>query len=91
MTCGSQGSCSVSVSSTVSGTDPSLPYDRSRCDSECPLCEKQYIGKGSRKSLAKHVKDKHQPNPDHPRFKVWLEASARSWCVVCASSFTGGL
>ena len=67
---------------------PSLPYDSSRCDHDCPLCAKQFEGKDCRKVLAKHVRDKHRPNPDHPRFKAWLTASRRSWCPDCASSYS---
>ena len=46
------------------------------------------MGKDCKKVLAKHVKDKHAPDPDNVRFKVWMEASHRSWCMGCASSFS---
>ena len=76
----------VTTNATVITEPPDLPYDSSRCNQECPLCTKRFA-KDSRKELAKHV-NKHSPNPDHPRFKSWLVASQRSWCSVCASSYS---
>ena len=70
---------------------PSLPYNPSRCDHDCPLCERQFlVGAACRKSLAKHVRDKHEPNlnPNHPRFLVWMEASERCWCLDCGFSYS---
>jgi len=76
---------------TLDVLPPSLPYNPSRCDHDCPLCERQFlVGAACRKSLAKHVRDKHEPNlnPNHPRFLVWMEASERSWCLDCGFSYS---
>ena len=79
---------SPEVSATLSTNVVTLPYDPSRCEHDCPLCERNFEGKDSRKELAKHVKTKHSPNPDSLRFKVWLEASHRSWCLNCSFSYS---
>ena len=43
------------------------PYDQSKCDSDCPLCEKKFTNeKDSRKVLAKHMKDRHRFCDEQP-------------------------
>ena len=73
------------LNATVS--EPTLPYNSIRCNQDCPLCPKIFVGKDCRKELAKHV-NKHPPNPDDPRLQSWLVASQRSWCSACASSYS---
>ena len=67
--------------------DP-VPYDPSKCDHDCPLCDRKFAKGDTRKALAKHVKEHHQPDPGDLRFKVWMEASGRFWCAPCGSSFS---
>src|SRR5689334_7463741 len=66
------------------------PYDQSKCDSDCPLCEKKFTNKkDSRKVLAKHMKDRHRfCDASNPRFMDWMTASNRAWCPSCGSSFS---
>ena len=72
---------------SASALPPTLPYSPSRCDHDCPLCERKFDGKDSKKVLAKHVNLDHS-DPDNPRLKVWLEASHRSWCSDCSFSYS---
>jgi hypothetical protein len=79
------------LTQSASGVLPSSqPYDPSRCDHDCPLCAKRFEGNRAvcKKALAKHVRLNHEPNPDHLRFKAWMEAAVRSWCTDCKQSYS---
>ena len=54
------------------------------------LCERKFTNeKDSRKTLAKHMKDKHRfCDASNLRFVDWMTASNRAWCPSCGCSFS---
>ena len=89
----------VAVPITLSRTASSSPaaslvlYDRSKCNTDCPLCEKKFTNdKDSRKTLVKHMKEKHRfCDAGNSRLMEWMTASNRFWCASCGLSFSNRL
>ena len=92
----SSSSPSVATSPPVefpaSSVSTLAPYDQKECDSVCPLCVYKPPNKkkeDARKTLSKHVNEKHRfCDPRNPRFVEWLAASKRFFCPGCGLSPT---
>ena len=82
---GTKGRAVVSVSAPP--VSPPALYDRDECDRACPLCVYKSLNakkEDARKTLAKHVNEKHRfCDPNNLRFVDWLAASNRFLCARC--------